>query len=362
MRRPQAALAALTTLIPFTFASSLYLLPQPDFQIQVVREASASQANVAVEHWLGLDRLDKGHLNVQNSWTNTGLDVESVFGPKKTTKTMLLAVETDNVDDVLPDGLMTTYTVTEPVSASSLVAAYVQKANMVYGSSSVFSTSSASRAATDRILDTFSVTAPGFASQFAALEAFVDGDADDESAQFGAFALTGLQDDMNAAVRAAISSAKAQNIRLALLVTPPSVEQARAEPTSLQPPQQPLPPSLPPSQPIFSSGTCHASEDACTNATDACSGRGACASMKRGSTECFVCACKATKDSKGRKQDWAGDKCQKLDVSGTFVLITGTVLVITLVAGASIALLASVGSAELPSVLAGISGVTAQRH
>lgn len=38
--------------------------------------------------------------------------------------------------------------------------------------------------------------------------------------------------------------------------------------------------------------------------------------MKRAAKECFVCMCEKTKDSRGRPQEWAGDRCEKLHVSG----------------------------------------------
>ena len=31
---------------------------------------------------------------------------------------------------------------------------------------------------------------------------------------------------------------------------------------------------------------------------------------------CFICACTATKDSMGRTENWAGEACERKDVSG----------------------------------------------
>ena len=86
-----------------------------------------------------------------------------------------------------------------------------------------------------------------------------------------------------------------------------------------QPPQSPLPPSIPspaPQQPIGSISTCFSSEDVCTNATDSCSGHGSCIEAAKAGKSCFVCACNVTTDSMGRRQWWAGEACQRKDISG----------------------------------------------
>lgn len=79
-------------------------------------------------------------------------------------------------------------------------------------------------------------------------------------------------------------------------------------------PQAPLPPILHPAEPIGS--TCFLSEEACTDATDSCSGHGECVRATKVGKSCFVCACSASVDDKGRKEDWAGEACERKDISG----------------------------------------------
>jgi len=65
-----------------------------------------------------------------------------------------------------------------------------------------------------------------------------------------------------------------------------------------------------------------------------------------------------TVSDKGKKQTWVGEMCERKDISGPFVLITGTVIGLLLLIGGSISLLYNVGEHELPStLLGGVVGV-----
>ena len=87
-----------------------------------------------------------------------------------------------------------------------------------------------------------------------------------------------------------------------------------------QPQQSPLPLPRPhPAEPIDSISTCYTSADTCGNATSACSGHGQCVAATKAGKTCFVCACNATMDEKGRKEHWAGSACERQDVSGCVV-------------------------------------------
>jgi hypothetical protein len=68
------------------------------------------------------------------------------------------------------------------------------------------------------------------------------------------------------------------------------------------------------SGPVFSIDQCFTTVEACTNATDVCSGRGECVGTKRAGKTCFSCECGATTGKDGVTQ-WAGARCEKRDVS-----------------------------------------------
>ncbi|KAJ3503683.1 hypothetical protein NLJ89_g8323 [Agrocybe chaxingu] len=119
--------------------------------------------------------------------------------------------------------------------------------------------------------------------------------------------------------------------------------------------QQPLPSTVPPPQePIGAISTCFKTEDDCNNGTTSCSGRGQCVGATKAGRTCFVCTCTPTKTGEGTKvktEYWAGESCERKDVSGPFVLLTGTVIVILLLIAGSISLLYTVGDQPLPSTL-----------
>jgi len=93
---------------------------------------------------------------------------------------------------------------------------------------------------------------------------------------------------------------------------------------------------------------CYSSKNSCTNATNACSGRGEC--VKSSSlTDCWACSCMG---DDGKKTDkWAGAACQKEDISVPFNLFLVFGIVIILVSVWAVGLLYSIGDEPLPSVL-----------
>ncbi|KAF9472439.1 hypothetical protein BDN70DRAFT_868400 [Pholiota conissans] len=109
-----------------------------------------------------------------------------------------------------------------------------------------------------------------------------------------------------------------------------------------------------PQQPIGAISTCFASLDACNNGTSNCSGRGQCAGASKAGRTCFVCTCGATKTGQGKDMKttyWAGESCERKDISSPFVLLTGTVIIIILLIAGSVSLLYTVGDQSLPSTL-----------
>lgn len=101
-----------------------------------------------------------------------------------------------------------------------------------------------------------------------------------------------------------------KSIRLALVAYLPSSVQKRST--------QQLQSSLPPKtrQTLSRPGVCYDTELACLNGTSACSGHGSCVSTVHEGSECFTCACVATKSESGMTQTWVGQSCERQDISG----------------------------------------------
>jgi hypothetical protein len=227
--------------------------------------------------------------------------------------------------DVIPKKLKPTFEIPSPSSVTSLyslVSTFLHRAPSTY--SQILSEASYPAHGVPQLLDIFSVpsTATGaFMSEISTLLDFVESDS--TSGKFGAFELRGLAEIQRAygsgseqyrvaadSLRAVIQSATAKgSINLAVLVHTPNSREKR------EPQQTPLPSPLP-NQPISSTSTCYDSQETCEDETSSCSGHGGCAEVSKAGKTCFVCACSATKDSKGRTENWAGEACERMDVSG----------------------------------------------
>ncbi|KAK0528052.1 hypothetical protein OC834_004191 [Tilletia horrida] len=101
-------------------------------------------------------------------------------------------------------------------------------------------------------------------------------------------------------------------------------------------------------------GKCFRSEKDLNAATKECSGRGSGRQSRAGGAVCWRCVCKPDR-REGRVTYFAGEACQKIDVSGPFVLLASTTFVLILVIGAAVGLLFRQGQEDLPSTLAGVS-------
>lgn len=220
------------------------------------------------------------------------------------------------------------------LNISSVSALLLVRAHHAY--SSIYSSSTSPIHAVPRLLDIFTLSptygAEKFLAEAAALVSFVE--SEDIVDTFGVFELSGLfelasqygrrseQYKMAAeTVQGVILMAMSKpDIRFAVLTgslysSSSLSSEKKREP---QPPQSPLPPNIPsppPQQPIGSISTCFASEESCTNVTDSCSGHGSCIEASKAGKSCFVCACNVTLDSRGRREWWAGDACQRKDIS-----------------------------------------------
>lgn len=117
--------------------------------------------------------------------------------------------------------------------------------------------------------------------------------------------------------------------------------------------------------------TCHASESSCLEATNNCSGHGSCYLSSKSESgasggDCYTCKCKDTivenKDGSVQRVHWAGNACQKRDISSPFFLIASVSILGTLAIGASIVMLFNVGQSELPGVIgAGVGSTGTQK-
>ncbi|KAL4734633.1 hypothetical protein BDV11DRAFT_197789 [Aspergillus similis] len=108
---------------------------------------------------------------------------------------------------------------------------------------------------------------------------------------------------------------------------------------------------------------CYASNSSCNDATDTCSGHGACYEKSGG---CYACLCHDTyvKTASGaeRKIRWGGSACQKRDISTPFFLIIGVTVAVSLAVISAITMIFGLGNDELPGVIsAGVGTARAQK-
>lgn len=227
--------------------------------------------------------------------------------------------------DVIPKNLDPTFEIpstSSVTSLDSLISTLLHRAPFSY--SQIFCEASYPAHGVPRLLDIFSVPSIStgtFLSEVSTLLDFIESDS--TSGRFGAFELKGLGEIQQAfgggseqyrvaaeTLQAVIQSAIAKgSVNLAVL-THSSAPRAKRDPQ-----QSPIPSPLP-NQPISSISTCHDSQETCGDATSSCSGRGQCVEVSKAGRTCFICACATTKDSKGRTEDWAGEACERRDVSG----------------------------------------------
>lgn len=338
-------------------AVRVYLSPPPSLPSKL----STKQASFALSRHLDLESFET--LDEDTIVWDGPLHQEFIGqGPKDG---LLLSIDESHVYDVIPKKLNPTFeihSIPSVASLDSLVATFLHRAPSTY--SQIFSEASYPAHGVPRLLDIFSVPSIStgtFMSEISTLLDFVESDS--TSGRFGAFELKGLGEIQRAfgsgseqyriaadSLQAVIQSAIAKgSINLAVLTHTPDSRVKR------EPQQSPIPSPLP-NQPISSISTCHDSQETCGNVTSSCSGRGQCVEISKAGRTCFICACAATKDEKGRTQNWAGEACERKDVSGPFVLLAGTTIGLLIVIIGSIGLLYKVGEIALPSTLTGNVG------
>ncbi|KAL4912197.1 hypothetical protein BDW62DRAFT_195239 [Aspergillus aurantiobrunneus] len=115
--------------------------------------------------------------------------------------------------------------------------------------------------------------------------------------------------------------------------------------------------------PLSFTSVCYASNSSCNEATNTCSGHGAC---YKKSGDCYACRCSEsyveTGVGVGRKARWEGSACQKQDISSPFFLVTGVSLALVVAISAAVGMIFRVGDTELPGVIsAGVGASRGQR-
>lgn len=101
-------------------------------------------------------------------------------------------------------------------------------------------------------------------------------------------------------------------------------------------------------------GKCFTSAEALYNATASCSGHGTAVQKIRATKRCFRCQCKATRTSNS-KTSWAGDACEKVDLSNQTLLFLGTAAGLIFLTAATIQFMLKEGDLPLSGTLASVS-------
>jgi len=318
-----------------------------------------SHASAVVAKHLHLDRLEP----LQDFYPGP---LDQSFVGKGPSSSLLIGIDDEDVEHTIPAEDLTTplsFLGSSPASTfSRILQTSLERAHLAF--SHVFDVSSGSKNMYFPLLDIMQVSPPTetFISELSALVSFLESD-DLSLDRFGGFRITGLRTiadaygreseqyttaaaSLAAALRSALSK---PHLNVAIFTYPETRARAGVERRQDQD-QSPLPSPVP-VPPVDSDALCFTSVEVCSNSTDSCSGHGTCAQAIRAGRTCFACVCEATKDSNGQTQYWAGNKCERKDISGPFVLITGTVITLLLIVVGSVALLSGVGSQPLPSVL-----------
>ncbi|KAG2148731.1 uncharacterized protein EDB93DRAFT_1084948 [Suillus bovinus] len=356
-RRLCSALSCLL-LVGLSQAADVYLSPSQEFPSRL----SLQHAGFVLSQHLGLEPTE----NFQNYG---GLLREQEFVAQGASNALFLLVDDANVQDIIPSFMSRSFSIAgaHTSSLTSFVSSYLQRAAHAY--SLVYSDLAIPPEGIPRTLDIFSAPTPAneaFLAEISTLIKFIEPTEDTLDDKFASLELTGLSQlaatygrssdqyqlaarTVRAVLESSISDAKT---RVAVLSYSPSLALDKRQP---QPPQQSPLPALRPSTgpPIRYLASCLTSSEACSNATNACSNHGQCVSTLIAGQECFVCACSNTKSNSGKTESWAGDMCQRKDISSTFVLIAGTVITLILLMGGSVSLLYSIGGENLPSILTG---------
>ncbi|KAI6037590.1 hypothetical protein EDC04DRAFT_2127046 [Pisolithus marmoratus] len=348
-------LSACLLFLGLTRAANVYLSP-PELLPAHLTPHQASQ--VLAAH-LGLDRFEQLS---QESAKLGYLFSEQDFVASGNQNALLLLVDERYALDILPPALVPTFSFTEPSKdyLPTFLKMCTRRAARAF--SYILASRKVPTEGVPRSLDTFSSPTPVnevFLAEFSTLTDYIEANVD----RFAGLQLTSIpqlavsygRESQSyqlaaGAVRSAIEAALSdRSVRFALLTYTPRSPQKRTPQFSQQSPAPSNAQQTSTRQPTV----CYASEYACLNETNACSGHGSCLSTTSQQGECFVCFCETSKSESGQTQVWVGDVCERQDVSSQFVLLVGTAATLFLLMGGSISLLYAVGSQEFPSILTG---------
>ncbi|KZT29180.1 hypothetical protein NEOLEDRAFT_1239182 [Neolentinus lepideus HHB14362 ss-1] len=347
-------------------STNVYLHPSPPRQ---ETRLSPQKSSLLLSRHLGLE-CSESIQEEDEQWLMDSMQSASDFVGKGGNALLVTMAEEDS-REAIPASLQPAITAPDAFwrqSADSLVDHYLSRASRVY--SSIYSSSHSAPLSLGfpRLLDTWTLTEPTkatetFIEEVSTLVDFLETDSQYGESKFGAFDLQSLheikahygldseqyesaKETLNAFFQSCLAK---PNLNLAIVTRPSSAENVRRQPP---PSQTPMPV---PQEPIGSFARCFQTESACVNDTSSCSGHGACVQAKQaeGQGGCWVCACAATLNQKGKKEVWAGQACERKDVSGPFVLLSGTVIALVLLIAGSIVLLFGIDADKLPSTLTG---------
>ncbi|KAF8197896.1 hypothetical protein BJ912DRAFT_922624 [Pholiota molesta] len=340
---PRIAIPLLLSLgLQLTHAVHVYLSPASDFYRS---NLSPEDASATLSRHLGLDAFEP-------LWEASDVSHnEELFVGQGAKNALLVTVEEEDAQAIIPFTMeRPSFTLATPPSTP------------IYSLSSILSTYL--HRASDSFTSVFSSFDFGDSNDISSLLEFV---IHQKQPFFAAIELSKLRDirqkygpwseeytevveQLQALLQSHIDDDR-NTLAILTYATPSSASLAKRD----VPQESQVPFPLPgPQQPIGAISTCFASLDACNNGTSTCSGRGQCAEASKAGRTCFVCTCGATRTGKGKDVKttyWAGESCERKDISSPFVLLTGTVIIILLLIAGSVSLLYSVGDQSLPSTL-----------
>jgi hypothetical protein len=354
-------------------AASVYLHPAPE--ISHSTSLSPSQANAVLVSHLGIAEssdfdFDGAEEGAVDGWTSIlrqvgGHPIENVVGAGQPNALVLL-IHTDHPEGMLPDEMHLSFSIPPPLSAvafADLLTNYLERASSAF---EFVTTSLPSR----RLLkgEIPDLDNPGRRPPVYGESKGLVSYAKKHRDATGAFAALTLNEideieksyglespeykQATQELKAFFQSDDARRLKLAVIVVPrhTSPNGPRGGPT---PDVKPLQKSLVPHVPSF----CFTTKESCVNSTDGCSGRGSCVETTRAGHACYSCVCSTTKNKKGKKQSWAGIKCEREDISSQFVLLVGTTVFLLFLTVGAVYLLYSIGTQELPSTLVASTAV-----
>ena len=210
---------------------------------------------------------------------------------------------------LVPDSLQVSFTLTMPPSISifSVTSTYLHRARHSFAS--VYSSRDIGQPKDIQSLVSFFDSAEGPA--FASMDVSIPHDightysSSDEYIQ--------VADTLRAYLEKILDD---NNFHLAIISLPPPSTSSLFKRQPPVPSHTPLPS---PQQPIGSISACFTTLDVCNTSTSSCSGRGTCVQASKAGRTCFVCSCGVTKTGEGNKVKtvtWAGQSCERQDISG----------------------------------------------